>query len=75
MAAQALGRATLLQTQAAWRVGVGACLFMASDSLIAIHRFVQPLAMSAFWILATYYAAQLLIAGSALERPGRSSSA
>jgi alkylglycerol monooxygenase len=66
MAAQALGRATLLQTRAARRVGMGACLFMASDSLIAIHRFVQPLPMSAFWILATYYAAQLLIVGNAL---------
>ncbi len=75
MAAQALGRATLLQTQAAWCVGAGACLFMASDSLIAINRFVQPVPLSAFWILTTYYAAQLLIAGNALERPGSSSSA
>lgn len=66
MAAQALGRAWLLHTDAALRVGVGACLFMLSDSLIAIHRFVQPLPTSAFWILATYYAAQLLILSNAL---------
>ncbi len=66
MAAQALGRARLLQTAAAMRVAMGACIFMLSDSLIAIDRFVQPLPMAAFWILSTYYAAQLLIVGNSL---------
>src|SRR5256885_2468722 len=42
MAAQALGRARHLGGQPAWTVAIGACFFMASDSLLAINRFVQP---------------------------------
>ena len=42
-------------------VAVGACFFMVSDSLLATHRFVQALPMSQFWVLSTYYAAQVLI--------------
>ena len=61
MAAQALGRARALGTSAARMVAVGACLFMVSDSLLATHRFVQALPMSQFWVLSTYYAAQVLI--------------
>jgi hypothetical protein len=34
---------------------------MVSDSLIAINKFVTPVALSSLWILATYYCAQLLI--------------
>ena len=40
---------------------MGACVFMLSDSLIAINKFVTPVALSSLWILGTYYAAQLLI--------------
>src|SRR5256885_3327690 len=38
MAAQALGRARHLGGQPAWTVAIGACFFMASDSLLAINR-------------------------------------
>lgn len=61
MTAQAIGRAVVLRDPAAVAVGVGAALFMASDALLAIDRFAQPIALAPFWILATYYAAQVLI--------------
>jgi len=50
---------------AAWRVALGACIFMVSDSLIAINKFVTPVELSSLWILATYYAAQVLIVHNA----------
>ncbi|WP_418117989.1 lysoplasmalogenase family protein [Variovorax sp. 350MFTsu5.1] len=63
MAAQAIGRAAVLRRadpSAAW-VAVGACFFMLSDSLLAINKFMAPLPLAQLWVLATYYAAQVLI--------------
>jgi len=62
MAAQAIGRATELRTGAARTVALGACIFMASDSVLALDRFVQPVPLAILWVLATYYAAQFCIA-------------
>lgn len=39
----------------------GAILFMMSDSLIAINKFLDPLPMAGFWIMLTYIAGQYLI--------------
>jgi uncharacterized membrane protein YhhN len=39
----------------------GAILFMISDSLIAINKFLEPLPMAGIWIMVTYIAAQYLI--------------
>ncbi|UCU99776.1 lysoplasmalogenase family protein [Acidovorax radicis] len=61
MAAQAIGRATVLRDAPALWVALGAGFFMVSDSLLATHRFVVPLPLSSVWVLATYYAAQGLI--------------
>ncbi len=61
MAAQALGRVTLLGDAGARWMGVGACVFMASDTLIAINKFLTPVPLASLWILATYYTAQMLI--------------
>ncbi|MGP1691408.1 MAG: lysoplasmalogenase [Giesbergeria sp.] len=61
MAAQALGRAAELQTQASRTVALGACIFMLSDSVLAVDRFVQPVPLALLWVLATYYAAQFCI--------------
>ena len=69
MAAQAIGRATVLRDRASIAVAVGAVFFMVSDSLLAINKFALPLPMAQFWVLATYYVAQLLIAAQA--RPAR----
>ena len=67
MGAQAIGRAFALHTLAARWVAWGSVFFMVSDSLLAINKFVSPIALSSLWILATYFAAQLLIARNALE--------
>jgi alkenylglycerophosphocholine hydrolase len=40
---------------------VGAFLFIISDSLIAINMFLTKIPNSSFWIMFTYYPAQLLI--------------
>ena len=52
-----------------WMWGLGAVLFVFSDSLIAINMFVTKVPHAGKWIMATYYAAQLLIfVRAALER-------
>lgn len=63
MAAQAIGRAAVLRSAdpASLWVAVGACFFMLSDSLLATNRFVSSLPLASLWVLATYYAAQILI--------------
>jgi uncharacterized membrane protein YhhN len=61
MTAQAIGRATVLGDSASRWVAVGACVFMLSDSLIAIDKFLTPVPLSSLWILITYYCAQMLI--------------
>ncbi len=61
MAAQAIGRATLLRDTASLGVAAGAAFFMLSDSLLAINKFATPIPGAAFWVLATYYVAQVLI--------------
>jgi uncharacterized membrane protein YhhN len=61
MAAQAWSRASVQGDAASRWVAVGACVFMLSDSLIAINKFLTPVPLAPFWILLTYYAAQLLI--------------
>jgi sterol desaturase/sphingolipid hydroxylase (fatty acid hydroxylase superfamily)/uncharacterized membrane protein YhhN len=62
MAAQAIGRATVRNEGNATGVAVGTAVFMLSDSLLAINKFAVPLPMAEFWVLATYYVAQVLIA-------------
>ena len=77
MAAQAIGRATVLRDAPSLWVAIGAGFFMLSDSLLATNRFVTPLPMAQVWVLATYYAAQALIVagmvqGAARAEPGSS---
>ena len=61
MTAQAIGRAKVNGDAASRWVAFGGCIFMVSDSLIAINKFLTPVPLSALWILLTYYAAQMLI--------------
>jgi alkylglycerol monooxygenase len=81
MAAQAIGRAIVLRDGASVAVAIGAGFFMLSDTLLAINRFAQPLPMAQFWVLATYYVAQVLIvrnarpAGAVVVQPVKSSPA
>jgi uncharacterized membrane protein YhhN len=69
MAAQAIGRATVLRDPASMLVAVGAGCFMLSDALLATNRFVTPLPLAPFWVLTSYYAAQMLIVGGWLRGP------
>jgi len=46
----------------------GAILFIISDTLLAINKFVHPFLFSGVFIMATYMAAQFLITIGALER-------
>jgi alkylglycerol monooxygenase len=64
MAAQAIGRATVLRDPGSRAFALGAVLFMLADTALAIDRFVQPLPMAQLWVLASYYAAQILIVRS-----------
>ena len=50
-----------------WLV-LGALCFIASDSLIALNRFVQPLPFSDYLVMSTYYAAQYMIVAGCLRR-------
>jgi alkylglycerol monooxygenase len=61
MAAQAIGRATVIRDRASIGVAVGSVFFMLSDSVLAINKFAVPLPMAEFAILSTYYVAQILI--------------
>ncbi|HWI82395.1 lysoplasmalogenase family protein [Ramlibacter sp.] len=67
MAAQAIGRAAVRRDRASLAVAVGSGFFMLSDALLAINKFALPLPLAPLWVLATYYAAQFLIARFALE--------
>jgi alkylglycerol monooxygenase len=67
MGAQAIGRAIVLQTPSARWVALGCVLFMVSDTILALNKFVAPLPISALWILSTYFSAQILIAKFALS--------
>ncbi|MEX3748140.1 MULTISPECIES: lysoplasmalogenase [Lysinibacillus] len=46
---------------------IGALLFIASDSYLAVDKFVMPLPFSHEFIMLTYYSAQILIALSILQ--------
>jgi len=67
MTAQAIGRSAILGDNASRWVAVGACVFMLSDSLIALNRFLYPLPLAPLWVLLTYYAAQVLILHNACK--------
>jgi uncharacterized membrane protein YhhN len=75
MAAQAMGRATLLRTPGSVWVAVGAGSFMLSDTLLALNKFVSPLPLSQLWVLSTYYLAQVLIVRGLLADASRSPAA
>jgi uncharacterized membrane protein YhhN len=44
----------------AWVFG-GAILFMMSDSLLAVNKFIEPVTLGGFWIMITYITAQYAI--------------
>lgn len=69
MGAQAIGRALVRRDAASVATAGGALLLVASDTVLALDRFVAPVPLAPFWILSTYFTAQLLIARNALPDP------
>lgn len=68
MAAQAAvvwlaARGTADEGLARW-AALGGLLFMVSDATLAANKFLAPVPAASLWILATYWLAQLAIAGS-----------
>ncbi|OFE12261.1 hypothetical protein PHACT_03200 [Pseudohongiella acticola] len=60
ISAMAMAAGFRREPQFLW-VAMGALLFMVSDTLIAVDRFVSPFAYSGIAVMLTYYLAQLLI--------------
>ncbi|WP_432221672.1 lysoplasmalogenase [Flavobacterium sp. TMP13] len=46
---------------------VGAIIFVASDSILAIDKFYEPVEKATFWIMSTYLIAQYLISTSIVD--------
>jgi alkenylglycerophosphocholine hydrolase len=58
----AMGLSAVLGSENSTILVAGAILFILSDSLIAVNRFLVPIPTAGFWIMITYYPAQFLIA-------------
>ncbi|HXG94479.1 MAG TPA: lysoplasmalogenase [Blastocatellia bacterium] len=62
MAWQAFNRWIVTRQKGSLLASIGAILFVASDSILAINRFAKPFPEAPSLILSTYFAAQWLIA-------------
>jgi uncharacterized membrane protein YhhN len=62
-----MGLSATLGTTNSNIVIVGACLFIISDSIVAIDRFIVPVPFSSLWIMIGYYSAQFLIATGSIR--------
>jgi uncharacterized membrane protein YhhN len=62
MAGLAVNRAVAQFSTGTFSAAIGALLFMASDSILAIDRFRRPFHLAQAALLSTYYSAQLMIA-------------
>lgn len=65
----AMGITATFYREGTWVLIIGAVLFMASDSVIAINTFLEPVSGASYLIMTTYYAGQFLI-GAGLMRSG-----
>ncbi len=70
MSWQALARWRIRRTPDAALAAVGSLFFLASDSALAIDRFVAPFPGAVFVVLGTYYAAQWGLTLSAMTEQG-----
>jgi alkenylglycerophosphocholine/alkenylglycerophosphoethanolamine hydrolase len=71
---RALARIGVVGASSAWLAAGGAALFVLSDSLIGINRFVAPFDGASYAIILSYWLGQLGIAASAvtlLARPAQ----
>ncbi len=72
MALHALFRYGATTTISFWMVLIGALLFMISDSILALNKFLQPVAYGGFWIMLTYISAQILLVEGLLRHKAQS---
>lgn len=75
MAIVALNRFGYTTTASFGWVFFGAILFMMSDSLLAVNKFLEEIPASGFWIMLTYIGAQLCIVYGLLRHRNRISPA
>jgi uncharacterized membrane protein YhhN len=71
MVLQALFRFGKTNFRSFWLVFAGATLFMISDSIFAINKFLSPIPLGDFWIMITYIPAQFLIVEGLLAHAER----
>jgi len=71
MAAQAVSRALVVRTHAAWHAALGGLAFLLSDTLLAYDRFHAPLPAASWLVLGSYYAAIALLASSTWRLPAK----
>lgn len=69
MTMQGLFRFGFTSRKSFWFIFSGALLFMLSDSLLAINKFMHPIPLASFNIMVTYLSAQYLIAEGAIIHP------
>ena len=67
MAMQGLFRFGYTTHKSFWFIFSGALLFMLSDSVLAINKFMHPIPLASFSIMVTYIAAQYLITQGAID--------
>jgi uncharacterized membrane protein YhhN len=69
--AATIGSMAVLATGISRATAVGAAIFIASDTIIALTTFVVPgvIPLDMFWIMATYLTAQLLIVLGVVRAP------
>jgi uncharacterized membrane protein YhhN len=67
----ALFRYGCTNSKSFWLVFLGAICFMISDSVLAINKFLTPVANAGIYIMSTYMAAQFLIVQGILKHPPR----
>jgi uncharacterized membrane protein YhhN len=61
MAMTALFRYGKTNQKSFWLIFAGAILFMMSDSILAVNKFLSPIENGGLWIMLTYITAQYLI--------------
>lgn len=69
MALNALFRYGRTSQQSFWFAFAGAILFMMSDSLLAINKFLEPIQFGGLYIMVTYMLAQWMIVQGILKHP------
>lgn len=67
MALQALFRFGYTNASSFWMVFAGACLFMISDGVLAVNKFMTPLAYADLVIMTTYLGAQYLLVSGLMQ--------